>query len=95
LARSCIKFCNRKAGFATARQFHGDPVSGKAVSWVKRENLFQSCNFIHLACDPGRFLSIGPRGICGFGADCRNWNKKDVQEFRTEAAAGCILTGER
>ena len=55
VGQELIEFCNGKAGFAAAGQFHGDPVSSEAVSWVKRENLFQSGDFIHLACDRADF----------------------------------------
>jgi hypothetical protein len=46
-----------------ARQFHCDPVSGEAVSWVKRENLFQSCDFIHLACVRADFAASDREGF--------------------------------
>jgi hypothetical protein len=90
-----IKFRNRSIGFALVRQFHRDPITGKAVLWVERENLSQSCKFIHCACVRADPMNQTVGGFAVLTRNAHTVKIEDEREFRAKAAVSSILAGER
>ncbi len=56
-------------------------VAGKTVLRVQRQNLFQSCDLVHI-CSSVPVLR--PWRICVIGGDCRNWKQEPLQAGRRQ-----------